>query len=635
MIFCRTLGPVEVSIDGANPPAELLWRKNFALLIYLARSPKRTRTREHLMGLLWAEKPEPSARHSLREAVRILRRSIGEEGIVTEHDQIQLAADAVQLDTDEFDRSERAAEWSGAAELLAGDFLEGFSIPDSSGFEDWLGAERMAWRRRGVTVLVNLADEHLGHGHTTEAADVSLRALELDPTSDGAVRAAMRALALAGDRAGALTHYERFEEQLEALGTAPNEETQGLAARVRKERTWRLSKEVPTGIQQGAESRRTPLIGRERDLEELVAAWRECVDSRRAAVGIIEADTGMGKTRLAEELLSRARLDGAAAASVRAVEADLDSTFSGVLGLACGGLLGASGLAGAAPSALAAFAAEIPEWADRFGAVSEPPAPLGAALSEMLRAVVEEQPVFVLVDDAQWLDRDSLLALVAAARDLARTPVFTTFSVAPRPPRDELDDLRSRIGRDVPGVAVRLGPLSDDALRQLAEWALPSYDDKEIDRLTRRIAADSAGLPLLAVELLHAVALGLDLGTITGAWPEPFKTLDQSLPDDLPDAVVAAIRIGFRRLTNDAQRVLAAAAVIGGRLGAPHLERATGISSDALLSALDELEWQRWLTAEPRGSSFVAGIVRDVVERDMLTEGQRKRNLDCEPSVGR
>jgi hypothetical protein len=77
------------------------------------------------------------------------------------------------------------------------------------------------------------------------------------------------------------------------------------------------------------------------------------------------------------------------------------------------------------------------------------------------------------------------------------------------------------------------------------------------------VATDSAGLPLLAVELLRAVALGLDLGTIAGAWPEPLRTLDQSLPGDLPDAVVAAIRVAFRRLSPEAQRVLVSAAVLG------------------------------------------------------------------------
>ena len=91
----------------------------------------------------------------------------------------------------------------------------------------------------------------------------------------------------------------------------------------------------------------------------------------------------------------------------------------------------------------------------------------------------------------------------------------------------------------------------------------PGYEPVAIDRVTRRVATDSAGMPLLAVELLRAVALGLDLGTISEAWPEPLRTLDQTLPGELPDAVVAAIRIGFRRLSPSAQRVLAAAAVLG------------------------------------------------------------------------
>jgi len=43
-------------------------------LMYLARSPRRARTREHLTGLLWPEKEERAARHSLNEALRLLRR---------------------------------------------------------------------------------------------------------------------------------------------------------------------------------------------------------------------------------------------------------------------------------------------------------------------------------------------------------------------------------------------------------------------------------------------------------------------------------------------------------------------------------------------------------------------------------
>ena len=106
------------------------------------------------------------------------------------------------------------------------------------------------------------------------------------------------------------------------------------------------------------------------------------------------------------------------------------------------------------------------------------------------------------------------------------------------------------------------------ALRHLAERMLPGYDPISLDRVVRRVATDSAGLPLFAVELLRAVALGLDLGTIAGTWPEPLRTLDQSLPGDLPDAVVAAIRVAFRRLSPAAQRVLVSAAVPGRSGGA-------------------------------------------------------------------
>src|SRR2546428_953501 len=73
----RVLGPTRVTVDGAAAPPELLWRKHLALLVYLARSPRKSRTREHLLGLLWSDRTEPLARHSLSEALRVLRRGLG------------------------------------------------------------------------------------------------------------------------------------------------------------------------------------------------------------------------------------------------------------------------------------------------------------------------------------------------------------------------------------------------------------------------------------------------------------------------------------------------------------------------------------------------------------------------------
>jgi predicted ATPase len=295
-----------------------------------------------------------------------------------------------------------------------------------------------------------------------------------------------------------------------------------------------------------------------------------------------------------------------------------------------GGLLDAPGVAGAHPSALAALASRAGEWAERFPGVAGKAAwPLGPALREILNAAASERPLLITIDDAQWLDDGSTTAIEAIARDLARCPILVLLASSTEEDSPALGSLESRVGRDIPGTVLSL-PLFDlGSLQQLARWAFPAYTEDQHDRLARRLAADSAGLPLLAVELCHAVSAGLDLEATAGAWPRPLRTLDQTRPGELPDTIVAAIRVGFRRLSQNAQATLTAAAILGDRVTPARLRKAVGVDGDFLDRALDELEWRRWLVADARGYTFVARIVRDVVERDMITTGQRQRILDA------
>jgi predicted ATPase len=257
---------------------------------------------------------------------------------------------------------------------------------------------------------------------------------------------------------------------------------------------------------------------------------------------------------------------------------------------------------------------------------------IGLAVLSLLSDSAEERPLVCLVDDAQWLDQASLLALLAILRDLESAPFVLVFATDSHPPRLELDALRSQLGGTTRGVALRLSSLGSADLRALARRMLPGFSDVEIERVVRRVATDSAGLPLLAVELLRAVALGLDLRGTAGAWPDPYKTLDQTLPGELPDTVLAAIRVGFRRLSPSAQRVLAAASVLGDRVSLELLARVLDLPSDQVAAALDELEWHRWMVYDPRGYTFVARVVRKVIARDMLTPGQRQRVLEAATS---
>ncbi|MGH7517742.1 MAG: AAA family ATPase, partial [Gemmatimonadales bacterium] len=536
MIRCRTLGPVSIDVDGQAPPPELLWRKHLALLIYLARSPRRTRTREHLVGLLWPEKDERAARHSLNEALRVLRRGLGGAAIDTSAGQIRLAPGNPWLDVEELETRAGLRDWSGAGALAGGEFMEGFALPDASAFEDWLGGQRSHWRGRSLDALLAWADELERGGRVREAVEPAERALALDPGSDRAVRAVMRSRALSGDRGTALARYAAFTEQLRNLtGSAPEAETERCAERIRQERGQ------PAGRAAAGETetaRRAPLVGRSAELIRLVDLLHASAGASRALLAIVEGEAGTGKSRLVDEVASRARLDGALVAGVRAVPADRSEPHGGLMALARGGLLDGRGVAAASGSALATFARDIAEWADRFPAArdTEPGAPV-ASFVEILRACCEEQPVVLSVDDAHHLDDASMLALGRGLRDLAAAPLVVLLSVPPRSSSAPLEELRARLGRDVDGAVVPLGPLPAEALGSLVRWALPSYDGAAAERLVRRLASDSAGLPLLAVELLYAVAQGLDLGTVEGAWPEPLRTLSETLPGDLPDAV--------------------------------------------------------------------------------------------------
>jgi len=624
MIALRLLGPVDLTVDGEAPPAELLWKKNLALLVYLALSPRHTRTREHLIGLLWGEKAESAARHSLNEALRVLRRATGEGAIQTDATTVKLDADAVSIDLDDFVRHETAGAWDEASALVGGAFLEGFAVPGASGFEEWLTAERSQWERRTVAALIRAAEQALSAGRTARGVGFAERAVAIAPTSSQGVIVLLRALALEGNRSGALARYEDYVVALqERLGAPPEEAVTALAERVRKDRIEPAPESEPARV---ARTRRLPLIGREGPLMSLTSAWSRCVATRQTAVAVILAGDGLGKTRLAEEMMARVTLQGGLALKVRGVEADRASPWSGLLGTGRGGLLHASGIASAPASAHAAFAQHITEWGDRYpGASGAEAAPLPRAFTELVRAAAEEQPLLLVADDSHLLDEESFQSLVSLPRDVPAAPILLLLTAEPDAPAPVLDGLRSRFGRDIPGEVLELGPLAGEALTDMARAVFPHFDTSEIDRLARRVAADTAGVPLLVIEFLHAVASGLRWEQESGAWPAPFHTLTQTTPGDLPDTILSAVRIGYRRLTPPAQQALAAAAALGGRRSADEIGSAAGMGGAALDAALDELEWQRWLLSDGQGYGFVARIVERIIERDMLTPGQRRR----------
>ncbi len=626
LIHYRTLGVLETTVAVPDPPPGIRWKKHSAMLIYLALSPNFTRTREHLVGLLWPERDETRARHSLRQAIRVVRQCCGDEAIIADATHVRLSQGIVELDVEKLDEIEATQDWDRLYEIVRGEFLEGFSVPHASDFDLWLESEKRRLRGRVLGLVIRAAESSLTVADLDNATRFANKALALDSESDAAVQIAMKALAQKGHKGAAIALFAQFQRKLDEIGATPEESTLALLERVTKERTWLAA---GTSDEPPAEAReRPPLVGRARHVSQLIEASRQCRTDSRASFVLVEGDPGIGKTRLAEEVTIHARLEGANIASVRAVASDLREPWSGVCGIATGGLLTAEGLAAADPEAISLFAAASPEWADRFSQLRQSTSNLsaGRALTSILSTVCEEQQVIVLVDDAQWLDEESLHSLETALRDLAELPLLVWFNTQVNHGRREINELQARVGREVGGTTVKLGTLSSDDVRRLAAWALPQFNDEQLDRVTRRVLVDSGGLPLLATELLQAISAGLELEEET-SWPKPLQTLDQTLPGELPGNVIGAMRVRYGCLSPNARDVIEAAAVLGERSSTTLLAAGSGVRGKELDQALDELEWHRWLAAESRGYTFIARIVREVVIQDMVTPGKRQRIL--------
>jgi len=622
MIRIQCLGPVAVGDGTAAASPELLWRKHLALLIYLACSPRRTRTRDHLVGLLWHDRPENAARHSLNEALRIIRRSAGADAVRTTVDQVTLAAEAVELDTEDVERLLARGDVRSAADQVRGEFMEGFSVPNAPELEHWLGAERRAWRSRGVDCLVAAVSGFRQDADLAGALAAARRAVRLDPTSETAVRALMEVETLNGDRAAALATFERYTSDLATqLDAEPSRDLAQLADRLRQAGPARPA----AAAARSAVQRRAPLVGRAEAVHHLERVWDRGRAGTASAV-VIAGDSGLGKTRLLDDFRARVMIDGGTTVTVRLVEADRLEPGAAIRGLARDRLAETPGVNGARPGSLATFAQFVTTWADRYPASRNlEPAPLAQAFVDVIGAATEHAPIVLAVDDAQWLDQDSADILQRVLRDLPDRSVMILWATTPFPASAGLDQIRRQLGHDIPGAAILLEPLDQSELGILAHWAFPTYGNEALARITRRLWADTAGYPLLAIDLLDAIAGGLALRDDTAPWPQPLATLSQTRPGDLPDTITAATRVAYRRLSPDAQLVLSAAAVGPQRVDPVALSTMLDLTADRLDSALDELEWHRWLASDARGYTFVARIIRDIVDRDFVTGSQRRR----------
>lgn len=218
-----------------SPPG----RKARLLIARVALDAGRPLPRERLAGLLWHDRDEAQARHSLRQCLMELRRlgqAAGGDLIRADQDTVALALPAGRVDAltvERLAREDTADALGTAAGLCAGPLLPGEEI-GAEALDGWLAGERARFARIAAGVLARLTALREAGEDRDGVIAAAERWLALDPACEEAHRSLMRAHARHGRRSDALRQYETCVGLVRRfLDADPEEETVELMRRIR------------------------------------------------------------------------------------------------------------------------------------------------------------------------------------------------------------------------------------------------------------------------------------------------------------------------------------------------------------------------------------------------------------------
>ena len=275
-------------------------RKAEALLAYLACHPGEKQPRDRLTALLWGDRGDKQARHSLSQTLLSLRQELGEANslLLIERETVALRADAVECDVLEFRRlAAMPGELRTALDLYRGPFLDGFSLREP-GFEDWLIEERNRLQGMAFSTFLALADAQTAAGDWNAAMSTLNNAIRFDPLAEEAYRRLMTLQIEQGLCNDAIRNYRALADALRReLKTQPDPSTTAIYQRA----TARPQQSIqPQGLSEP---------GGEIDIvagEPVAPVQREATGPRRASIAImpfIDQEAGReGKLPLARGL---------------------------------------------------------------------------------------------------------------------------------------------------------------------------------------------------------------------------------------------------------------------------------------------------------------------------------------------
>jgi class 3 adenylate cyclase/tetratricopeptide (TPR) repeat protein len=375
----------------------------------------------------------------------------------------------------------------------------------------------------------------------------------------------------------------------------------------------------------------TPYVGRERELDTLLAAFEQ-VKSGRGQVVFVVGEAGLGKSRLLHEFRQRIAeeqhlwVEGRCASFAQATPfhavADAMRRLNGIddrddEAAALEKLLGRQEELGADLDwtipymrVLLSLPSGSPD-VDALDAMSRR-AEMSRALHARMLRVTERMPEVIVVEDMHWVDAatDEFLAYVSDT--IPAAPVLMILSHRP--------GYEHSFGDRSYHVRVPLQPISESAMSSMASSVL---DTSELPPSLRRLIAEKAeGNPLFVEELTTSLLEEGVLALEQGRAVLTRNLGDLSIPDRIQDVLMARLD----RLQEKPKRAIQMASVIGREFAMRLLSRIHDVTEglEEIVGELRSLELIYEKAAHPELAYMFKHALTHEVAYESLLIARRK-----------
>ncbi len=247
---------------------------------------------------------------------------------------------------------------------------------------------------------------------------------------------------------------------------------------------------------------------------------------------------------------------------------------------------------------------------------------LFSAWRTFFERIAEQGTVVMVFEDLQWAD-SGLLDYIESVAEWSRNHPIVVITLS----RPELADRRATWGTGVRDfTSLHLDPLADEAMLELLHGLVRGLPAGVADQLVRR--AD--GVPLHAVEMIRSL---LDEGIVV-LLDDGYELLGEVSKLELPDSLHSLIASRLDTLPAAERALLQDAAVLGTTFTPAALAVVAGTDEATVAEQLRNLVRREFLTvdSDPRSPErgqfgFVQGVVREVAYGTLSKRDRRAKHL--------